>query len=323
MNKQETICVNALLAHFNSETSAVWSISIDDLDARHNDRPTPECIITDGKETAGVEVKALKGPQDHNDFFGGLEYLGRMLAPTTRGHFTIVPPYDNSPRWNQDFIRLLKEEVEKVAPTLTPGGSMGYLNIPRRCRVVGRPSAGASVSCQHGSPEPLRAASGQISGAFMLIDQDACVSLDSDAGKQTFIDAVVSTCNRVANGEPDVWIDWLDEWPILRAPQEESSVEVIASGGAFSVPAAVNGTIWKAVKDGKRKFNEQWGDRHILLLDSQFHFTDVDRVRAVLEEVPPQDFSTVYGEVDEVVLYWHRKIWPVFRKPTTMATTIE
>src|SRR5207247_2999675 len=129
------------------------------LDTKYPDRPTPECIITSGADDAAIEVKALKGPQDHNDFFGDLRGLGRTLAPQTSGHFTLMPPYDNSPLWDRTFIQLLKKEIERVAPTLRTNGEMGYVNIPRRCRVVRANVQGTYVSCQHGRPEPLRAAS--------------------------------------------------------------------------------------------------------------------------------------------------------------------
>ena len=320
MNKRETICVNALLRHLKRETGAVWSISDDALDTRYPDRRTPECIIIDRNDTAAVEVKALKGPQDQSDFFGDLKYLKRVLAPQTPGHVIIGPPYDNSPRWDPKFIRLLKADIERVAPTLQPGGEKGYLNIPRRCRVVRANERGAWASCYHGRPEPLRAAGELVSGMYMLIDEEACASVDSHDARHAFIAAVTSACNEVKNGEADVWVKWLDVWPIWRLPRRESSVEVIAVWGAFSVPAAVNQTIWKAVQDGKRKFDERWANRHILLLDSQFHFTDVDAVKAVLGDAPQGDFAAAYGEIDEIVLYWDKRIWPVFRKSATVST---
>ena len=213
----------------------------------------------------------------------------------------------------------MKKEIERVAPTLRTNGEMGYVNIPRRCRVVRANVQGTYVSCQHGRPEPLRAASEFVTGMYMLIDEGACASADSERGRRSFISAVVSACNQIASGVDDVAVEWLDEWPISRGRRNGSFVDVVAVWGAFSVPAAVSQTLWKAIQDGQRKFHRRWAARHILLLDSVFYFTDVDRVREVLEDVPQSDFAIAYRDIDEVVLYWHRKIWPVYRKPTTAA----
>lgn len=57
-------------------------------------------------------------------------------------------------------------------------------------------------------------------------------------------------------------------------------------------------------------------EAHILILDSQFHFTDVDAVKAFIGDVPPSDFAIAFGDIDEIVLYRDEKVWPVFRKTT-------
>ncbi len=311
MNRRETLCVNAVVKHRGSLTGIAWSIEVPDLDARHPDRPSPECIITDGSETAAVEVKGLRGPQDQNDFFGGLNYLGRLLVPSTPGHFVLGPPYDNSPRWGKKFIRLLKREIEKVARKLEIG-ERGFLRIPRRCRVVMGNDAGAYLSCYHGHREPLRQLAASVKGTFMVIDEDGCAALETDEGKLRYSDAIGLACAEAKRARSDAWAEWSDEWPIWRLDAGESFVEVIAVWGAFSVPAAVEETIWKAIEDGKRKFVDRWASRHILLLDSQFALTDVDRVRDVVDTLVPDAF----GDIDEVLLYWDKTIWPLYPAAT-------
>jgi len=234
-----------------------------DLDTRHPDRPTPEAIITDGNEDAAVEVKALRGPQAQEDFFGGVRGLTRKLAPETPGHYLIAPPHDKAPFWDRKFIRFLKEEIARVAPTLEPGGEKRYLNIPRRCRVVMANELGSWADCYHGRPEHLWPASALVTGNFTLIDEDACASVDSVYGRQVFVAAVVSACREAANGVANVWVEWSDEWPIWRMSRPDSYVEVLAVWGAYWVPDAINQTIWKAIQDGKRKFGGRWARRHI------------------------------------------------------------
>jgi hypothetical protein len=319
MNEREATCVNALLKHLKRETGTVWSVSVDDLDTRHPARPTPEAIITDGNEDAAVEVKALRGPQDQEDFFGGVRGLSRVLAPETPGHYIIGPPHDMAPFWDRKLIRFLKKEIARVAPTLPPGGEKGYLKIPRRCRVVMANKLGSWVDCYHGRPEHLWPASALVTGNFTLVDEDACASVDSVHGRQAFVDAVVSACHKAANGAANVWAGWSDEWPIWRLARPDSYVEVVAVWGAYWVPSAIDETVWKAIQDGKRKFDGRWATRHILLLDSQFHFTDVDAVKAFLEDVPPTDFAIAFGGIDEIVLYRDEKVWPVLRKPTSVS----
>ena len=316
MDQRETICINALLEHLGRCSGTKWEIDVPDLDRRYPDRPTPECTITDGQEIAAVEVKALKGPQDQSDFFGDLRYLGRVLAPTTPGHFVVGPPYDNSPRWEKSFIRRVKREVERVAPTLHPGGDKGYVRIPRRARVAMANEKGSLVSCYHGHSEPLRQLAASTKGTFMIIDEEACSALESEQGKLSYAKAVAKACAEAKRGQSDAWVEWFDEWPIWRLDAGESHVEVIAVWGAFSVTAAIEETIWKAIEDGRRKFTERWALQHILLLDSQFAFTDVERVQGVLETLRP----AAYGGVDEVLLYWDKRIWPLYAAPTAPLT---
>ena len=171
---------------------------------------------------------------------------------------------------------------------------------------------GSLVSCEHGLTEPLRRASVSVRGTYMLIDEDACVAIESDAGVDSFSQAVAAACANAKEGKLGVEVEWCDEWPIWRLDQDGGYVEVIAVWGAFSVPAAVDQTIFKAIEDGKRKFVQPWAARHILLLDSQFAFTDVENVRNVLSSIPPD----AYGGIAEVVLYCDEAISPMYPAAT-------
>lgn len=308
MNPRETECVQALCAYLGGISGTSWVVEVPDLDSKYPNRPSPECVIGDGGERVAVEVKALKGPQDQSDFFGDLRYLGRVLAPTTPGHFVVAPPYDNSPRWEKTFVRQLKREIERVSQTLHSGGAKDYVEIPRRARLVMATEEGSLVSCEHGLSEPLRRASSLVRGTYLLIDEDGCVAIETDAGAERFSQAVAAACAKAKEGKLDVEVEWCDEWLIWRIDDDGRYVEVIAVWGAFSVPAAVDQTILKAIEDGRRKFAERWAPLHALLLDSQFAFTDVERVGEVLSTIRAKE----YGDIDKVVLYWDGKVWPMY-----------
>ena len=305
LNDRERECIEAVCTCLGSQRGGEWRIIDDSLDATHPNAPTPEAIISDGDLTVAVEVKRLLGTEDMAQFESYRLHLKQRLIPRCPGHYVLIPPPDWRLPWERSFIRMIQREIDRVCRTLVVG-QKAYLMVPRRGRVHKAASAGSHIWCSH---ENIALPENSVLGSYYLEDLGPRHRLVTNQAKDRFLGALLAAVQRIEGGEGDVWVDWEDEWPILRLDSEGSTVDVLSMHGLW-VEAAARETVRRMIAAAGEKFCHRWADRHAVVLDNCLVFADREEVRDALGELDLRDYPNIH----DVYLFGDSLIEPILSR---------
>src|SRR5438045_3013972 len=87
---QEQRCIDLACTHLASGRGGEWR-EVDDLEARHRDRPVPEALLSNGDEDAAVEVKQLLDAE-FEEYKDPAFSLKDDLTPLCGGYYYLNPP---------------------------------------------------------------------------------------------------------------------------------------------------------------------------------------------------------------------------------------
>jgi hypothetical protein len=273
---EEEIAAIGIVLDRLGETGPRWEVR-EYLDDKLPNESTPEAIATDGVKTAAIEVKRLIV---HGDFFGLKDGLEALLLPTTAGHYVLIPPFGYPLPWAKDFIRIIRNALERSATELDYGES-GAIRVPRFANIAQISQSGSHAYCTHG-PSLLRQLAGSLPGVFYLVDTDQRHSFVTQGAEAEFRQRVLAGCERRAAGNV-VQLEWFEEWPLQRLAADESRVEIVMPTPVFEVQPTIDERVWIVLESGGRKFRTRRADSNILVIDSRFVLGDADRVASAIE----------------------------------------
>jgi hypothetical protein len=301
LTTQEQRCVDEACRFLGETLGGMWSVS-QVLDQAIPNEPAPECIVSNGRCAAAVEVKQLFGPNYEAYWLS----LMTKLAPQVPGHFQLWPPYDRTLPWERDFIRLIRKAIAESAPTI-PLGAEGAIKVPRNAHVARSSSSGSYVHCIHNHPSLVRL-SGQVPGVFLLADDGPEHEFASDEAVERFVEAVKQGCLDYEAKAPLV-VEWFDEWPLWRYEADYSKVEVTIPTKGFAVQPAVDDSVWLMVGAASRKFERDWAALNVVVLETRFHFADRHRVLDSISYWTAEDFGKIdlilFVEDETTSPLWH------------------
>ncbi|RAL70560.1 hypothetical protein C1G86_0936 [Dehalococcoides mccartyi] len=273
LSEQEQRCVAFACRYLNEHYGGHWSIqkNLDDLKLSE---PTPEVIVGNGIMTAAVEVKRVVDFASR-DYIAFLRNNERVLTPSCGGSYYLCPALGFSLPMSSSLQRLVKKEIERVAPTLSPG-QKGAVRIPRQGHIsLISSSVPPFITCLHGGPysELMSSISERISGQFTLIDDGLEHSFITQECKDDFEEAVVAACNRSLEGDSGDF-KWEEEWELVRTDKDDDSshdgVWVLATTGAQSMQASVEQCVHAALDNAFRKFRKTppWAEVQVIVLEA-------------------------------------------------------
>lgn len=318
LTSQERHCIDRALGPLGDLYGGTWRVTdgptLDDL---HESQASPECVVTNGSTSAAVEVKRLTGDSVMQAYTEALMSLNRSLVPTCGGYYTLSPAVDFRLPIDGSLRRLLKKEIERVAPTLVPGGAPGAVHIPRKAHVsMSREDGPGNLWCCHNSTGNLvAAASPLVTGTFLLVDQGMLEhNFVTDAGLAAFHAALADACRRrIETGSGH--LQWFDEWELWRCedfpdddPRDRDGVHVICVTEARSVDASVAEALDLMLEKVLKKFERTWAERHVIVFDQATVLCNAERVGQALSWVTPEELANVdlilLTDNDEVSVVW-------------------
>jgi len=318
LTPQEQRCSDLTLGTLGGLYGGSWWIPDGPtLDELHESQASPECLVTNGSTSAAIEVKRLTGDSVLQAYREALISLHRSLIPSCGGYYTLYPALGFRLPMDGSLRRLLKREIERVAPTLAPGGPTGALLIPRKAHVsMARQDGPGHLSCCHNSTGRLVAeASRLVTGTFLLADQGMPEhSFVTDAGLAAFHAALAAACRRrVETGSGH--LEWFEEWGLWRCedfpdddPRDRDGVHLICVTEARSVDASVAEALDLILEKAVKKFERTWAERHVTVFDKATGLCNAERVMQALSWVMPEELSKIdlilLTDNDEVSVVW-------------------
>lgn len=291
LTEQEERCVNLACYYLSEHYGGNWSIQ-ENLDDLKLQGPTPEVIVGNGTKTAAVEVKLLID-FPYRDYIAYLRSNEKHLKPPCGGSYYLYPALGFQLPMPADLQRLVKREIERVAPTLSPG-QKGTIRISRQgCVSLIVESDPPVIFCLHGGPysDIMSRIRERISGKFMLIDEGLEHSFITQECKEAFEEAVVAACKGRLEGKTGPF-DWYEEWDLTRIDSEdgEDGVWIIASTGAHSMQASVEQCVHYSLENAIRKFRRtpRWADLHVVVLEASLG-SPASLAAGAVETFQPQD----------------------------------
>ena len=274
LSEQERRCIEFACHDLEKRYGGRWSIQqyLDDLNLPE---PTPEAIVSNGERTAAVEVKRLTGDSTYQEYVASLLSNQKFLVPSCGGSYYINPAVDCRLPMPADLRRVVKREIERVAPTLDPG-QKGAIQIPRQGLVSLISESGPSfISCLHGEPYAgfMDRLKGKITGSFMLIDKGLEHSFFTKECKAAFEKAVAIACKKSLKGETGAF-SWYEEWELARIDDvgdehARDGVWIIAATDAMSMQESTNQCVHAVLSKAMQKFrNRRWADLQIIVLET-------------------------------------------------------
>ena len=303
LTPQEQHCIDLALGPLGDLYGGTWRVSdgptLDDL---HESQSSPECLVTNGSISAAVEVKRLTGDSVMQAYTEALMSLTRSLVPSCGGYYTLSPSVDFRLPIDGSLRRLLKREIDRVAPTLVPGGPTGAVLIPRKALVsMSREDGPGYLWCCHNSTGNLvAAASPLVTGTFLLVDDGMLEhNFVTCAGLAGFHAALADACRRrVQTGSGD--LEWFEEWELWRCkdfpdddPRDRDGVFVVCVTEARHVAESVAEALDLMLEKALKKFENTWGDRHVIVFDKATALCNAERVRQALSWVTPEELANV------------------------------
>lgn len=274
LSEQEHRCVDFACRYLQEHYGSSWSIQqyLDDL---YPSEPTPEVIVSNGEKTAAVEVKRLTGDSTHQDYIAYLRNNEKFLVPSCGGSYYLCPAVDFRLPMPAGLRRLVKREIERVAPTLS-SGQKGAIRIPRQGHVSLIAESGpAFINCLHGSPysDLMSRIREKVSGKFMLLDEGLEHSFVTLECKNAFEEAVVTACKKRLEGKIGPF-SWYEEWGLARIDNEgggraQDGVWIIATTDARSMQESAEQCVHAVLGNAMRKFRRRrWADFQIIVLET-------------------------------------------------------
>ena len=304
LTEQEERCVNLACYYLSEHYSGNWTIQ-ENLDDLKLQEPTPEVIVGNGTKTAAVEVKRLID-FPYRDYIAYLRSNEKHLKPSCGGSYYLCPALGFQLPMTADLQRLVKREIERVAPNLSPG-ERGAIRIPRQGHIsLIAESDPPVIFCLHGGllSEIMNRIRDKISGKFMLVDEGLEHSFITQECKEAFGEAVVVACKSCLEGKIGPF-DWYEEWELTRIDSEdgEDGVWIIASTGAHSMQVSVEQCVHYSIESAIRKFRRtpRWADLHVVVLEASLG-SPASLAAGAVETFQPQDrglinhFLIVEGE---------------------------
>jgi hypothetical protein len=304
LTDQEARCVNLANRHFSMLYGGVWNIE-SCPDDTYTSEPSPEVIVTNGDSTAAIEVKRLTGDSIYQAYKESLLSNQKLLTPSCGGSYNLVPTSDFRHPIPVNLRGKVKQEIERVAPSLGPGQS-GVIRLPRQGRISLISESGPPyVMCSHGRPllyELLRPLPEKISGGFMLVDEGLEHSFFTAEGRNAFrnafYEAVVDAYERLLSGDA-IPFTWYEEWELTRHeddPENEDDkdgVWIMSVTPARDMKSSVAECVYAVLENALRKFaTRRWADHQVLVLDA-FIPAPERLVTKVLAGLEPDDLPGV------------------------------
>lgn len=324
LTPQEQHCIDLALGPLGDLYGGTWRVTdgptLDDL---HESQASPECLVTNGPISAAVEVKRLTGDSVMQAYTEALMSLKRSLIPSCGGYYTLSPAIDFRLPIDGSLRRLLRREIERVAPTLVPGGPTGAVLIPRKAHVaMSREDGPGYVSCCHNSTRHLVIeAAPLVTGTFLLVDQGMLEhSFVTDAGLAAFHTALADACRRrIETGSGH--FEWFEQWELWRCedspdddPKDHDGVFVVCVTEARHVDESIAEALDMVIEKALKKFKTAWAERHVIVLDKATPLCNTERVGQALSWVTPEEFANVdlilLTDNDDVSVIWKKDASP-------------
>ena len=318
LTSQEQHCIDLVLGPLGGLYDGTWRVADGPtLDDVHESQASPECLVTNGSISAAVEVKRLTGDSVMQAYTEALMSLKRSLVPSCGGYYTLNPTVDFRLPIDGSLRRLLKREIERVAPTLVPGGPTDAVLIPRKAHVsMSREDGPGNLWCCHNSTGNLvAAASPLVTGTFLLVDEGMLEhSFVTDAGLAAFHAALADACRRrVETGSGH--LEWFEEWELWRCedfpdddPRDRDGVILICVTEARGVDVSVAEALDLMLEKSLKKFEHRWAERHVIVFDRATALCNAERVKQALSWVTAEELANIdlilLTEKDEVSVVW-------------------
>jgi len=295
LSEQEQRCVAFACHYLEEHYGGSWSVK-KNLDELNLSEPTPEVIVSNGEKTAAIEVKRLIGNSTYQEYIAYLRNNERFLVPSCGGSYYLCPPVDFRFPMSADLRRLVKREIEHIAPTISPG-QKGAIQIPRQGHVSLITESGPSfISCLHGGPysEHMSRLREKLTGKFMLVDEGLEHSFITQECKAAFEEAVVAACKRRLEGNTGPF-NWYEEWELSRIDNEsgENGVWIIATTDACSMQESVEQCVHAVLNNAMRKFRgKHWADLNIIVLETSL-LSPASLAAQAVENFMPEDKAII------------------------------
>ncbi len=317
LSDQERGCIEHARGFLSTVIGGQWEIVDKDLTKLYPREPTPEVVVTNGKTTAAIEVKRMKGDSAQVSYRRNQFSNAATLTPSCKGCYLLEPPIDLGPSINSALHRQVEKEIERVAPKLKPDDK-GVLRIPRSglisLKSKGNPPL---IHCSHGlgsNSDLFRPLLDRLKGKFMLVDEGPQHSFFTDDGKEAFYKAVVSACRRRLEGDSSIF-SWDEEWQITRVKdddvdEDEKSGVLIMTGIEDRGVESIEECLQNVLNNALRKFSRPWACLHILVLEENVGIhTHV--IQKVVASLSPSDLPNI----DYVLLVANGKIMQCYPRP--------
>lgn len=298
LSEQERRCVDFACRFLEERYEGIWSIQqyVDDL---NSSEPTPEVIVSSSEKTAAVEVKRLTGDSTYQEYVASLLSNQKFLVPSCGGSYYLNPAVDFRLPMPADLRRVIKREIERVAPALGLG-QKGVIRIPRQGHVSLISESGPSfISCLHEGPysKLMSRLKEKVPGKFTLIDEGLEHCFVTQEGEAAFEEAVVTACKRCLEGETGPF-SWYEEWELARINYEgdehaQDGVWIIASTDARSMQESVEQCVHTVLGKAMQKFRKRrWADIQVIVLETSV-LTPASLAAHAVETFEPDDKELV------------------------------
>jgi len=313
LTSQEQHCIDLALGPLGDLYGGTWhgtqGPTLDDL---HKSQASPECLVTNGRISAAVEVKRLTGGEVERAYKEALASLPRSLDPRCDGFYVLGPATAFHVPVDQPLLRHLRKEVRRVAPKLARGQT-GGVRLPRKAWVSLDWAHGPGrVHCCHNYTQHLFEGLGSgITGSFMLVDQHLPEhSFVTDEALAAFHTELIAACYRRTHGGSNHF-EWYEEIPLLRCDEEGDDtrgLDVLAVTEAYHVDAAVAEALDCLLERALKKFERTWAERHVIVFDQATALCNAQRVGQALSWVTREELANVdlilLTHNDEVTVVW-------------------
>jgi hypothetical protein len=313
LSKDEQRCLELACQFLGEQLGGTWMLEDGPLledDPAYQGVSRPEARITDGVRTAAVEVKALTGDRQFQDYWRSLPSLKRQLRPSCGGYYFLVPWVDLRLPLGRREIKELKCQIEHVALGMAVDESRP-IRVSRngRAKILDHDRAGP-IYCSHMEPV-FRHLQRELHGSYWLADSDQnehrFMTEQARADLvRAFSDAVHSS--PLPQPGTTVPLHWYEEWELKRVEANglEDGVWVCATTDAADVGASISEILSRMLEAGIRKFRRRWADFHVIALDKQWPFIEAGDAVHALKEFDDDELADInlvlLVEVDRVTV---------------------
>jgi len=303
LSDQESRCVELAFGYLSSTVGGNWIVE-SYPDELYPTEPTPEVIVTNGNVKAAIEVKRLTGDSIYQAYKESLLSNQTHLTPSCGGYYTLSPPIDFRLPMNINTRKQVKQEIERLAPTLQPG-AIGAVRVPRQGHIALISESGPPyICCRHHTAfsEIMQPLFDRLTGKFMLVDEGVEHSFVTDEGRAAFFDAVVAACQRRLKGDASPF-SWYEEWELRRIDvgeeegDSQDGVWIMTCTEARDVRESVAECIYYVLEKAIKKFAvKRWAELHLLVLDNymgDYRFVHVQLATEVVSNLQPDNLQNV------------------------------